>query len=606
MCTTRWRSSVRRVTTLPGADCGTDHNLLIADVKIKLKRIKRTKQPTKYDVENIGDEYTVEVKHRFSGLQLVDREPDELWNDIKEIVKDTADKKVPKAKRKKVTKWLSDEAMKIADERRKARHKGDDEKYRILNAAFQRRARKDKEMSIQEKCRQIEESNRMGRTRDLFKEIRHITGSLNARCGAIKSSPGKVVTEDKEVKERWQQYTEGLYRRDPNVYDTFIETVYEDEPEVLESDIKDALRHISNRKAAGSDDIPIELLKAGGEETVKVLTNMCNCVWKKKEWPSDWKKSVYVPIYKKGDKKECGKRAREHQRDLYMCFIDYKKAFDCVDHERMWIILKDMGVPIHLVVLLRNLYANQKATVRTEFGETEQFDIGKGVRQGCILSPLLFNIYAENIMRDVLDKWEGGVSIGGRVITNLRYADDTTLIAGTKEDLTEIMERVRKTSEKAGLYLNVLKTKVMTTGDIGEVAVDGKTVEVVTKFVFLGALITKDGLCDKEIRRRIAMGKAAMGVLTTVWKDRGITLQTKVKLVKALVFPIVLYGAETWTMRKTERKLETSDESVMDGEKNKRMGARKCQTKMDTGIKGDKGGIKLFWTCGEKRTWNGE
>ena len=264
---------------------------------------------------------------------------------------------------------------------------------------------------------------------------------------------------------------------------------------MLESEIKDALRHISNRKAAGSDYIPIELLKAGGEETVKVLTNMCNCVWKKKEWPSDWKKSVYVPIYKKGDKKECGnyrtialishaskvllrvlqkrlevflipelpieqagfrrgrgtrdhianlrwmmERAREHQRDLYMCFIDYKKAFDCVDHERMWIILKDMGVPIHLVVLLRNLYANQKATVRTEFGETEQFDIGKGVRQGCILSPLLFNIYAENIMRDVLDKWEGGVGIGGRLITNLRYADDTTLIAGTKEDLTEIME----------------------------------------------------------------------------------------------------------------------------------------------------------------------
>ena len=102
------------------------------------------------------------------------------------------------------------------------------------------------------------------------------------------------------------QYTEGLYRRDPNVNDTFIETVYEDEPEVLESEIKDALRHISNRKAAGIDDIPIELLKAGGEEAVKVLTNMCNCVWKKKEWPSDLKKSVHVPIYKKGDKKECG------------------------------------------------------------------------------------------------------------------------------------------------------------------------------------------------------------------------------------------------------------------------------------------------------------
>ena len=132
--------------------------------------------------------------------------------------------------------------------------------------------------------------------------------------------------------------------------------------------------------------------------------------------------------------------------------------------------------------------------------------------------------------------------------------DDTTLLAGTKEDLTELVERVRRASEKAGLYLNVGKTKVMTTGDIGEMTVDGIDVEVVTKFVFLGALITKDGLCEKEVRRRIAMGKAAMGGLTSIWKDRGVMMETKVKLVKVLVYPIVLYGAETWTMRKHERR----------------------------------------------------
>ena len=110
--------------------------------------------------------------------------------------------------------------------------------------------------------------------------------------------------------------------------------------------------------------------------------------------------------------------AREHQRDLYMCFIDYKKAFDCVDHERLFVILRDMGVPVHLIVLLRRLYTNQEATVRTEFGETDNIDIGKGVRQGCILSPLLFNIYAENIMREALEEWERGISIG-RMVTNL-------------------------------------------------------------------------------------------------------------------------------------------------------------------------------------------
>ena len=157
-------------------------------------------------------------------------------------------------------------------------------------------------------------------------------------------------------------------------------------------------------------------------------------------------------------------------------------------------------------------------------------------------------------MRETLEEWESGISIGGRMVTNLRYADDTTLLAGTKEELIELVERVRRASEKAGLYLNVGKTKVMTTGDIGEVTVDGKDIEVVTKFVFLGALITKNGLCEKEVRRRIAMGKAAMGGLTSIWKDRGVTMETKVKLVKVLVFPIVLYGAETWTLRKHERR----------------------------------------------------
>ena len=208
ICKTRWRSSVRRVTTLPGAGCGTDHNLLIAHVKNKLKRIKPAKQTPTYDLENIGLEFAVAVKNRFNGLQLADRQPEELWNDICDIVNEAADKRVPNAKRMKITKWLSDEAVKIADERREVRSKEDDKEYRRLNAVFQRRARQDKEQSIKENCRQIEESNKIGRTKDLYREIKEITGSYNSRCGAMKLSTGKVVAEGKEVKEIWQQYTE--------------------------------------------------------------------------------------------------------------------------------------------------------------------------------------------------------------------------------------------------------------------------------------------------------------------------------------------------------------------------------------------------------------
>ena len=221
-------------------------------------------------------------------------------------------------------------------------------------------------------------------------------------------------------------------------------------------------------------------------------------------------------------------KAREHQRDLYMCFIDYKKAFDCVDHERLWVILRAMGVPVHLTVLLKRLYTNQEATVRTEFGETDNVDIGKGVRQGCILSPLLFNIYAENIMREALEEWESGISIGWRMVTNLRYADDTTLFAGTKEDLTELVERVRRASEKAGLYLNVGKTKVMTTGDIGEVTVDGKDIEVVMSGTAEAGTETNDWVCFltsfNRIGKRQPYKHKYKFIIAIIAKQPGVTL----------------------------------------------------------------------------------
>ena len=129
-------------------------------------------------------------------------------------------------------------------------------------------------------------------------------------------------------------------------------------------------------------------------------------------------------------------KAREFQKNIYFCFIDYAKAFDCVDHDKLWKILKKMGIPDHLTCLLRNLYAGQEATVRTGHGTTDWFQIGKGVCQGCIFSPCLFNLYAEYIMRNAgLEEAQAGIKIAGRNINNLTYADDTTLIAESEEEL---------------------------------------------------------------------------------------------------------------------------------------------------------------------------
>ena len=195
LCKSRWKSSIKRVTTLPGADCGTDHNLPLSDIKVKLKRIKRSMQAQIYDVEKIGLDYSVEIKNRFNALQTEDRTPDELWIDIRTILIETANKKVPKVKRKKVSKWISEEALKFAKERKDMRSKGKYEEYRKLNAAFQKKARQDKEQSIREKCRKIEELNKIGKTRDLFKEIKETTGSRSSRGCAMKLSNGKVVSE---------------------------------------------------------------------------------------------------------------------------------------------------------------------------------------------------------------------------------------------------------------------------------------------------------------------------------------------------------------------------------------------------------------------------
>ena len=194
-------------------------------------------------------------------------------------------------------------------------------------------------------------------------------------------------------------------------------------------------------------------------------------------------------------------KVREFQKNIYFCFIDFAKAFDCVHHNKLWKILKEMGIPDHLTCLLTNLYAGQEATVRTGYRTIDWFQIRKGVCQGYILSPCLFNFYAEYIMRNArMDEPQAGIKIARRNISKLRYVDDTTLMAEqrTKESLMKVNEE----SERVGLKLNSQKTKIMTSGPITSRQIDGETMETVTDFIFLDSKITADGDCSHEIDRK--------------------------------------------------------------------------------------------------------
>ena len=180
----------------------------------------------------------------------------------------------------------------------------------------------------------------------------------------------------------------------------------------------------------------------------------------------------------------------------------------------------------------------------------------KGVRQGSILSLCLFCLFAEYIMQNAgLDEAHAGIKTARRNINNLRYADDTTLMAESEEELKSLLMKVRKESAKAGLKFNIQKTKIMTSSPITSWQIDGEPMETVTDFIFLCSKITADGDCSHEMKRHLLLGtKALTNILKSILKSRDITLPTKVHLVKAMVFPVVMYGCESWTIKKAERQ----------------------------------------------------
>ena len=244
----------------------------------------------------------------------------------------------------------------------------------------------------------------------------------------------------------------------------------------------------------------------------------------------------------------------ESSRKTSTSAFDYAKAFDCVDHNQLWKILKEMGISDHLTCPLRNLYAGQEATIRIGHGITAWFQIGKGVCQGSILSPCLFNLYAEYIMRNAgLDKAQAEIKIARTNVNKLRYTDDSTLMA-EREELKSLLMKVKEDSEKVGLKYNVQKTKIMASGPKTSWQIDGETMETVSDFIFGGSKITVDGDCSHEIKRCLLLGRKAMTKLDSILKGRHITLPTKVHLVKAMVFPVVTYGCENWTIKKAKRQ----------------------------------------------------
>nr|ADI61821.1 endonuclease-reverse transcriptase [Bombyx mori] len=611
----RWRSTVSNVKTYPGADCGSDHVLLVANFRLRLKAQKRKMQFIDPDKQ---DSFRNALEKQLLGTTPPASESAEgLWQRLKSSIASAVSETVPKQAKQKRSMWISNDTWELIERRRTCTGSDKIENYNALSKDIKQRCRRDKNIFIENIYKGIESHSLKLQSSDLFKKVRLLSKKYKAKTWVIGDEDGDSITDLQLITERWRRYCESLYKNPTNDTTCGPDFVWADivqEPSILHSEIKATLKKLKDNKAPGHDNITAETLKHSATQGIDVLHKICNHIWQNGEWPDDWRSSIILPhkkaLHKKGSTKDCNnyrtlalishaskillhiinsrirhfldwqipqeqagfvkgrgtreqilnirqliERCHEFDTPIILCFVDYSKAFDCVGWNCLWRVLQELGVPMHLKAFLQSLYYGSQGTVRVDYTMSNRFNFRRGVRQGCILSPILFNIYGEYIMRKTLENWDGGITIGGVKVTNLRYADDTTLLATTEAEMTELLNRMEHIGLEMGLALNRSKTKIMVVDRTKKLELSGTlNLELVDNFIYLGSNINNTGSSELEVRRRIGMAKGAMTQLGKIWKDHNITQKTKTKLVLTLVFSIFIYGAETWTLKAADRK----------------------------------------------------
>ena len=382
--------------------------------------------------------------------------------------------------------WVTKDVLDLCDERRdlkKKRYEAEGAKeYREANRRVQKAVKKAKEDWIGAQCEEIETCLNKNNSKRAYQLVKDLTSEKQGRSSTIQDKSGKCLTEEKEILSRWTEYCSELYNYEScgdNAVLDCSQPPEEDLQPILREEVEIAVASLKKGKSAGVDNIPAELVQAGGETMIDVLTEICNRIWRTGEWPTPWTQSLIITLPKKGNLQLCqnyrtislishsskvmlkvilnrlkpqaeeiiaeeqaGFRAGrstteqifnlrilcekylQHQQNLYHVFIDFKKAFDRVWHAALWATMRKYNISANLVRTIEQLYDKATSADQMNGSIGEWFRTTVGVRQGCLLSPTLFNIFLERIMSDALEEHDGKVSIGGRNITNLRFADD--------------------------------------------------------------------------------------------------------------------------------------------------------------------------------------
>ena len=566
----RYQSGINGTKTrvFPGADIDSDHELLMMTTKLKL-RVQKKDQITriKYYLEKLKDpkvlkDFQATIGGRFAPLLLLqEKSPDDLATQFEKSVQQAASKHLGK-KRNVKKPWITADVLMKCDKRKELKkHRFINEeaaqKYREANNKLNKEIALAKESWINHHCSSIEDFYQRNNVTAAFETVKQLTSEFKPKCSVVEDKKGKLLTKPDEVTKRWRQYCEELYNHNANTSEECLEEIDLPLPEIEESPIirskiEEALKKLKCNKAPGTDNMPAELLKSGGDIMIEMLLKICNTTFKTGEWPMKWTESIVIPLPKKGNIRKCennrtiglishpskvllyvllnrmtptikrvlhdaqagfqqgrstteqfcnlrilSEKYLEHQKPLYHNFIDFKKAFDRVWHKALWKVMRKYNINNNIICTSMLLYDHAKSLVLVAGKRSNWFTSKVGVRQGCVLSPYLFNLFLEFIMTEALDSFDGDVKVNGRIVSNLRFANDIDLIASCEDELRDLTERLDTTARKYGMEINGEKSKVMVTArkevELNEpITVSNQELKQVNCFKYLGSQINSN------------------------------------------------------------------------------------------------------------------
>jgi hypothetical protein len=630
MINQRWKNCILDSRSFPSADIGSDHQLVMCKLRLKLKcSSKRNNQLTrKHDISKLKDQnilakYQQELSDKLVHNTANDHQTlDQAAQSYSSIIKTAADKHLGFTRSRKKP-WISDSTLQITDLRREIKgqlstNPGLKPAYNKLTHQIRDSISQDYENWCNDKCSQVERLQNTHQTHSLHKQIKELTQGIKIQTKSvtIKDKAGKILTTENEVRKRWGEYCSDLYNYDIRPDNSVLAGLWinqhqEAELDISTSEVEAAIKKLKPMKAPGVDGVCGELIQYGGEAAKHGIHKICQRAWEEETFPEIWTKSIIITIPKKGDLQLCEnyrtislvthaskilleiirRRLKPHVEmnlseeqagfrpgrstveqifvwrqlaeryieaqhgELVNVFIDFKKAFDRVWHAGMLRVLQHYNIPRKLTALIQNLYSQAVSAVRIGTDISDWFQQTVGVRQGCVLSPDLFNLFLEHVLGEALEAYQGGALVHGRHVSNLRFADDIDLMGENQQEAQDILQDVHRSSQQYGLEINKDKTKVMLVAKESHdvtINLDNQKLEQVTHFKYLGTEVTDQNSCSTDIRCRTAQALATASNLRIIWRNPRISLKTKLRLLDCLVIPIALYGCETWTLNKTD------------------------------------------------------